>query len=74
MLSLCYLMAYESGEIIPGDDMAGAAYRWTAPDELGGLSISPPADQAWLAARAIELYNLWSRQDVSLWHEIDVVP
>jgi len=45
MISLCYLMACEGGEIIPGDDMRGAAFRWVKPAEIASLSITPPADQ-----------------------------
>lgn len=34
MLSIYYLMAYEGGEIVPGDDMTGSAWRWWRVDEL----------------------------------------
>lgn len=74
MLGLSYVMAYEGGEIIPGDDMAGAPFRWATPVEMRGLSLTPPAHQPWLAERAIELYRLYSRQNVSLAHEVEQVP
>jgi 8-oxo-dGTP pyrophosphatase MutT (NUDIX family) len=74
MLSLCYLMAYEGGEIVPGDDMLGAAYRWVKPEEIETLSITSPANQRWLAERAVELYRAYTQQNVSLWHEMEIVP
>ena len=74
MLGLCYLMAYEGGDIVPGDDMRGAAFQWVKPAKLESLSITPPANQRWLAERAIELYRLYKRQNISLWHETAIVP
>ncbi len=76
MFSLCYLMAYEGGEVVPGDDMAGAAFRWAGLDVWGAadLAISPPANQPWLAARAVELYGLWKDGGVDLRHEQNLVP
>jgi 8-oxo-dGTP pyrophosphatase MutT (NUDIX family) len=61
MLSLSYLLAYEGGEVIPGDDMKGSQVRWFSFDEItgGDYKIIPPADQPWLVYRAIELYRLW---------------
>lgn len=69
MLGLSFVMAYEGGEIIPGDDMAGAPFRWATPAEMRDLPITPPAHQPWLTERAIELYRLYARQNVSLEHE-----
>ena len=75
MFSLCYLFAYEGGQIIPGDDMIGAPYQWVGLDQWGQLSaqMSPRANHFWLAHRTIDLYRIWVRQDVSLWHETEPV-
>lgn len=61
MLSIYYLMAYEGGEIVPGDDMTGSAWRWWRVDELfaSGELLHPSANDAWLLRRAVELYHLW---------------
>src|SRR5262245_36029735 len=34
LLSVCYLLAYEGGEIQPGDDMYGSQAHWWSLDEL----------------------------------------
>ncbi len=72
MLSLGYLMAYEGGDVEPGDDMAGSEYRWWSVEELMDESvqfISPP-DKKWLVQRAVELYRLWKGQKVELQPEL----
>lgn len=61
MLSLSYLAAYEGGEVVPGDDMAGSQVGWFGLDELlgGDLPLFEPLQQSWLLERVIELYRLW---------------
>ncbi len=68
MISLCYLMAYEGGQVQPGDDMAGSRFRWWSLEELADESVKiiVPPDQKWLVRRAVELYGLWKGQDVEL--------
>jgi ADP-ribose pyrophosphatase YjhB (NUDIX family) len=64
MISICYLMAYEGGEVVPGDDMAGSAVRWASAEDIEDESLRMIAPrQKWLAARAVELYRLWHDQD-----------
>jgi ADP-ribose pyrophosphatase YjhB (NUDIX family) len=61
MLSVAYLLAYEGGEIQPGDDMSGSEYRWWTLEELESPEVKlliPPGEK-WLAERAIELYRIW---------------
>lgn len=63
MFSISYLLAYEGGEIRPGDDMAGSNYRWFTLAELESEEITvvvPPSK--WLFRRALELYRLWHNQ------------
>jgi ADP-ribose pyrophosphatase YjhB (NUDIX family) len=66
MISLVYMMAYEGGDIRPGDDMAGSAYKWMSLEELEDkkLKLLAPSSQTWVLRRAIELYRLWKDQDV----------
>ncbi len=68
MLSISYVMAYEGGEVVPGDDMTGSLHRWWSADELMSerAKIIVPPDGLWLIKRAIELYRLWRGQTVEL--------
>ena len=73
MLSLCYLMAYEGGDVQPGDDMLGSEHRWWSLGELADESVKliVPPDQKWLVGRAVELYRLWKDQEVMLYPGLD---
>ena len=64
MIAIYYLLAYESGEIHPGDDMLGSQYRWWSLAELADekVKVVVPPGQKWLFKRAIELYRLWKDQ------------
>lgn len=66
MISLVFVMAYEGGDIRPGDDMAGSAYKWMSLEELEDkkLKLLEPSSRPWVLRRAIELYRLWKDQDV----------
>ncbi len=59
MTSLSYVFAYEGGDVIPGDDMAGSRVHWASLDEIasGAIEMVVPL-QPWLFARAIEVYGL----------------
>lgn len=66
MLSVAYLLAYEGGEVRPGDDMAGSQYRWWGLDELVSDEVELLVPQEkWLVARAVDLYRLWRREDAA---------
>ncbi|MEW5868296.1 MAG: NUDIX hydrolase [Chloroflexota bacterium] len=73
MLTTCYLLIYEGGEILPGDDMQGSQYRWWRLDEIADpqVRLIVPRDQKWLLGRAVELYRLWKDQAVDLQPERD---
>jgi 8-oxo-dGTP pyrophosphatase MutT (NUDIX family) len=66
VLSVAYLLAYEGGEIQPGDDMEGCDYRWWSLDEIASedVELIVPPGEKWILARAVGLYNLWSQDDV----------
>ena len=61
LLSVCYLLEYQGGQVLPGDDMAGSQVRWWRLDELNDpdVVLVVPRDQKWLAERAVALYRLW---------------
>jgi ADP-ribose pyrophosphatase YjhB (NUDIX family) len=67
MLSIAYLLAYEGGEIQPGDDMEGSEYRWWSLSQLASEEVEliiPPGEK-WLMTRAVDLYRLWSQDDAA---------
>lgn len=68
MLSLDFLMKYEGGDIVPGDDMSGSGVHWMGLDELVEYEdkIYPPAHRPWIRERAIELFRLWKDRDISI--------
>ena len=68
MIAIYYLLAYEGGEIQPGDDMLGSQYRWWNVDELSheNVKIVVPPGQKWILKRAVELYRLWKEQTCEL--------
>ncbi|MEJ2748504.1 MAG: NUDIX domain-containing protein [Anaerolineae bacterium] len=60
MVGIYYLLAYEGGKIVPGDDMAGSACRWWSLDELDDATLHRhPTVIPWMLRRAITLYRLW---------------
>lgn len=65
MLSIAHLFAYEEGQIIPGDDMAGSEYQWFGMDEIAAeyFDLIIPPGEKWLIARAIDLYKLWGKEN-----------
>jgi len=67
MLSVAYLLAFEGGEIQPGDDMEGSEYRWWSLDEMASedVELIIPPDEIWLLARAVDLYRLWKQEDAA---------
>jgi hypothetical protein len=67
MLSVAHLLAYEGGEIQPGDDMEGSEYKWWTVNELKSKEVDliiPPGEK-WLLARAVDLYRLWKQEDAA---------
>jgi 8-oxo-dGTP pyrophosphatase MutT (NUDIX family) len=68
MISVAFVLAYEGGAVIPGDDMRGSQARWWRVDELSREAphIVVPDNQPWLFARAVGLYRLWRTHSVAL--------
>lgn len=64
MIAIYYLLAYEGGEVQPGDDMLGSQSRWWSIAELEeqNVNVVVPPGQIWILNRAIELYRLWNEQ------------
>lgn len=68
MIAIYYLLAYERGEVQPGDDMQGSQFRWWSMAELEqeNVELLVPPGQKWILERAIELYRLWRGQNWEL--------
>jgi len=61
MISVVYVMRYEGGQVLPGDDMRGSQVRWAGLREIDAdaLQLIPPLDHAWLRRRVIDISRLW---------------
>ena len=60
MAGIYYLLAYEGGKIVPGDDMADSACRWWSLAELDDAGQHwHPTVMPWMLRRAVTLYRLW---------------
>ena len=57
MIDVAYVMAYEGGEVVPGDDMAGSKFRWWPLDDAPSLHIEIAEGTAWLLARVARVYR-----------------
>jgi ADP-ribose pyrophosphatase YjhB (NUDIX family) len=59
MISLAFVLAYRGGEIQPGDDMRGSAFRWWTAAELMApdVKLAVPQNEKWILLRAIELFR-----------------
>lgn len=63
MIGIHYLLAYEGGEVQPGDDMHDAHYRWWSIEELTAPNIRfHPSTRLWILQRAVALYRCWKDQ------------
>jgi 8-oxo-dGTP pyrophosphatase MutT (NUDIX family) len=63
MIGIYYLLAYEGGEVQPGDDMRDAHYRWWSLEELTVANVwFHPSTHLWMLQRAVALYRLWKDQ------------
>jgi len=73
MISIYYVMRYERGEIIPGDDMRGAEYRWWTLQDLKSKPelLAIPKHQVWILERAIELAKKYGDEDADLEYFVD---
>jgi hypothetical protein len=74
MVAVYYLLAYDGGVVVPGDDMAGSQYRWWSVEELENeqVRVKVPPDQR-LFSRSLDLYDLWVSQDYELQPDLDAV-
>lgn len=63
MVGINYLLRYEGGEVVPGDDMVGSDFRWWGLAELEtavaqGSATLHKTTHLWQMRRAVQLYHL----------------
>lgn len=67
MHSIHYLFHFLGGVVVPGDDMVGSQVRWWQLDELADSNIIyHPSTSFWHLERAIQLWELWSKNPPNL--------
>jgi ADP-ribose pyrophosphatase YjhB (NUDIX family) len=73
MISIVYLLAYQGGALVPGDDMRGSTVRWMSRTDIDDAAVKliVPRDQKWVLHRAVELYHLWKNDPVELQPALD---
>lgn len=57
MIDISFVAAYEGGEVLPGDDMAGSEYRWVSADGIKALAANDELlipDEVSLFERALQ--------------------
>ena len=64
MIGIYYLLRYEGGEVVPGDDMIGSDFRWWGLDELetavaAGTTTLHVSTHLWMLRRAVKLHRLF---------------
>jgi len=74
MISVMYLMKFQGGKIVPGDDLKGAEYDWWNIDKISSNihKISRPDRQFWLFERALKLFRVLGEDRADL--EYSTVP
>ena len=66
MISIYYAMKYQAGDVIPGDDMADAAYQWMPIDDLVATELKIPDGQKWILERAASLVDAYGEDTAPL--------
>ncbi|MFZ1397186.1 MAG: NUDIX hydrolase [Candidatus Promineifilaceae bacterium] len=65
MVGIYYLLRYEGGQVVPGDDMAGSAFKWWDLAELETALAHQEATlhlstHLWMLRRAVELNRFFA--------------
>lgn len=63
MVGIYYLLLYEGGRIVPGDDMTGSDFHWWGLDELETAVTNQNATlhrstHLWMLRRAVQMHHL----------------
>ena len=59
MIDVAWVMAYDGGDVVPGDDMVGSDWRWCATAEISELQIDVPEGTGWLLQRALDVFRTY---------------
>ena len=66
MVGIYYLLAYEGGEVVPGDDMRDADHRWWSLDEMKRDGIKfHPSTHMWMMERGVEMAKMLRKRPLS---------
>jgi len=66
MIGVYYLLAYEGGEVVPGDDMGDAQARWWSLDELKRAGVQfHPSTHLWMLERGVEMAKMLGKRPLS---------
>jgi hypothetical protein len=63
MVGIYYLLRYQGGAVLPGDDMIGSEFHWWRLDELETAVVNQTATlhistHLWMMRRAVQLNRL----------------
>ncbi len=66
MVGVYYLLAYEGGDVVPGDDMRDAQFRWWSIDEMRQNDIRfHPSTHLWMLERCVEMAGVLRERPLS---------
>jgi len=66
MIGVYFLLAYEGGDVVPGDDMRGSEVRWWSVDELEQADIQlHSSTHLWMLKRGVEMYRMLRERPLS---------
>jgi ADP-ribose pyrophosphatase YjhB (NUDIX family) len=66
MIGVYYLLAYEGGNVTPGDDMRDAQFRWWSLDEMKQAEIRfHPSTHWWMLERGVEMAQMLRKRPLS---------
>ncbi|KAA3658575.1 MAG: NUDIX hydrolase [Chloroflexi bacterium] len=66
MIGIYYLLAYAGGNVVPGDDMRDAQFRWWTLDEMRQHDIKfHPSTHLWMMERCVEMVRVWGKRPLS---------
>lgn len=71
MIGITFLLAFEGGAVVPGDDMQDAVHRWWPLAELeresaAGAVVIHPSTRLWILRRAVNSFHRWSEEGVGM--------
>ena len=63
LTSICFLLAYRGGSIVPSDDLAESEVAWLSVSDLADAQVFVPWNVPWIFERALQLQRVWAHDD-----------